>query len=286
MKKNGNSTLTIKEGNLNEKNKMKIKIPPYPNYGITDQAFNKDVLANSVTKNNASDLTSLKLVVPVEFKSGQKRVLRARAVRYNKNIYVTAFPNPVHLLLSMGVEHYNLSEDIKATNFPKCGKQCADDLYILDIEENGTHDCYNHYIKYRAGSIIMLVSSLEAFLNHVIPNDFVYNTTRKNKPVQFDKTAIESTKVSFRDKLLDVIPQWLNTKTFWDNLSSEKESILGLYENRKNIIHLKTNAEDDFARYFDVIDKMLDFDILTAINSTITLMNSCSDKFVEFEQTK
>ena len=48
----------------------------------------------------------------------------------------------------------------------------------------------------------------------------------------------------------------------------------------------KTNAEDDFERYFDVIDKMLDFDILTAINSTILFMNSCSDKFVEFEQTR
>jgi hypothetical protein len=265
---------------------MKIKIPPYPNYGITDEAFNKDVIANSVVKNSASDLASLKLLVPVEFKSGQKKVIKARAVKHNENIYVTAFPNPVHLFLSMAIEHFNHSEEIKATNFPKCGKQCADDLYILDIEENGTHECYNHYVKYRAGSIIMLVSSLEAFLNHVIPNDFVYNVIRNGKSNQFDKSAIESPKVSFREKLIDVIPQWLNNSVFWDKLASEKDSILGLYENRKNIIHLKTNAEDDFERYFDAIDKMLDFDILTSTKSTITFMNSCSEKFIEFEPTK
>lgn len=131
----------------------------------------------------------------------------------------------------------------------------------------------------------MLVSALEAFLNHVIPNDFVYSATRNNKPVQFDKAAIESPKVSFREKLLEVIPQWLNKPTFWDNLTSEKTSILDLYENRKNIIHLKTNAEDDFERYFEAIDKMLDFDVLTTVKSTISFMNSVSDKFVETDQT-
>jgi len=129
----------------------------------------------------------------------------------------------------------------------------------------------------------MLVSSLEAYLNHIIPNDFIYRTIRKDKPVEFNKEEIESSKISFREKLTEVIPQWLNDNSFWSINSADKEIILELYENRRNIIHLKTNAQDDFERYFSVIDKMLDLDVLASINSTINFMNLATKNFVELD---
>jgi hypothetical protein len=261
---------------------MKIKIPPYPNFKITEQAFNRDVVSNSVKKSDSTGLSN-QLVMITEFKTGERRVIKARPVKYQNKLFVTAFPNPVHLFLSVAIEHYNHSEKIKETNFPKCGKKIGNDIFILDIEENGTHDCYNHYIKYRASSIIMLVSGLEAYLNHIIPNDFIYRTTRKNKPVEFNKEEIESSKISFREKLIEVIPQWLNSNSFWSIHKPDRETILELYENRKNIIHLKTNAQDDFERYFSVIDKMLDLDIFASINSTINFMNLATENFIEFD---
>lgn len=261
---------------------MKIKIRPYPNFKITEQAFNRDIVSNSVNKSDSQGLSN-QLVLITEFKTGERRVIKARPVKYLNKLFVTAFPNPVHLFLSVAIENYNDSEKIKETNFPKCGKKIGDDIYILDIEENGTHDCYNNYIKYRASSIIMLVSALEAYLNHTIPNDFIYRTIRKGQSVEFDKSDIESPKISFREKLTEVIPQCLNDSLFWTNNTSEKENIMELYENRKNIIHLKTNSEDDFERYFTVIDKMLDFDISTSINSTIKFMNLANKNFIEIE---
>lgn len=258
---------------------MKIKIPPYPNFKITEQAFNREIVSNSVAKSNSQGLSN-QLVMITEFKTGERRVIKARPVKYLNQLFVTAFPNPIHLFLSVAIEHYNHSEKIKETNFPKCGKKIGDDIFILDIEENGTHDCYNHYIKYRASSIIMIVSAIEAFLNHIIPNDFVYRTFRKNKAVEFNKEEIESQKISFREKLTDVIPQWLGDSSFWYRNLTEKENILELYENRRNVIHLKTNSQDDFERYFSVIDKMLDLDISTSINSTIKFMNLASESFI------
>lgn len=261
---------------------MKIKIPPYPNFKITEQAFNRDVVSNSVKKSDSTGLSN-QLVIITEFKTGERRVIKARPVKCQNKLFVTAFPNPVHLFLSVAIEHYNHSEKIKETNFPKCGKKIGKDIFILDIEENGTHDCYNHYIKYRVSSIVMLVSAIEAFLNHVIPNDFIYRTTRKNKPVEFNKEEIESSKISFREKLTEVIPQWLNNNSFWSIHKTDRETILELYENRKGLIHLKTNAQDDFERYFSVIDKMLDLDIFASINSTINFMNLVSENFIEFD---
>lgn len=262
---------------------MNIKIPPYPNFKITEQAFNRDIISNSVSKSDSQGLSNQLIVITV-FKSGERRVIKARPVKYLNKLFVTAFPNPIHLFLSVAIEHFNHSEQIKETNFPKCGKKMGEDIYILDIEENGTHDCYNHYVKYRASSIIMIVSAIEAFLNHIIPNDFIYKTIRQGKSVEFNKEQIESPKVSFKEKLTDVIPQWLDDISFWTIHLTEKENILELYENRRNIIHLKTNSQDDFERYFSVIDKMLDLDIITSINSTIKFMNLVSENFIEFEK--
>lgn len=262
---------------------MKIKIPPYPNFKISEQAFNRDVVSNSVNKSDAIDVSN-QLIMVTEFKDGERRVIKARPVKYQNKLFVTAFPNPVHLFLSVAIEQYNHSEKIKETNFLKCGKKYGDDIYLLDIEENGTHECYNHFVKYRASSIIMLVSSLEAYLNHIIPNDFIYRTIRKEKSVEFNKEEIESAKISFREKLTEIIPQWLGENSFWNTYQSDKEIIFELYENRKNIIHLKTNAQDDFERYFSVIDKMLDLDIFASINSTIKFMNLVTKNFIEFDK--
>lgn len=258
-----------------------IKIPPYPNLGITDESFNRDIIPNSEPRHNSETLSS-QLVMIVKLKNGVNKVIRARPVKYQNKLFVTAFPNPVHLFLSVAVEHYNKSENVKERNFLKCGKKYSDDVYLLDFEENGTHDCYNHYLKYRMSSIIMLVSSLEAFLNQVIPNDFIYKTTRKEKDIEINKNNIESSKVSFSEKLLQVIPQYLKFNDFWETRLIDKERILELYKNRKNVIHLKTNAEDDFERYFLVIDQMLDFEISNSINSVINFMNSVSKNFVEY----
>lgn len=261
---------------------MKIKIPPYPNYRITESLFKK-VKSDTVKTTNSEPLSS-KLIMISEFKTGEKRVIRARPIKHNDNLYVSAFPNPVHLFLSVAIEHFDLSENIKSTNFPKCGKQYGDDLYLLDIEENGTHTCYNNYIKYRSSSIVMLVSSIEAFLNHILPNDFVYKTIRKNKEVGFNKIEIESPKISFREKLTKVIPQYLSTIDLSPNLEFESISILDLYKNRKNLIHLKTNADDDLTAYFDEIDKMLEFDLIKAIENIVSFMNKVKPEFIEIEK--
>jgi hypothetical protein len=260
---------------------LKIKIPPYPNYGIIEPLFDK--LSSEAVKTTNSSPLSNQLVMVTKFKTGERRVLRSRPIKHENNRYVSAFPNPVHIFLSIAVEHYTLSERIKNENFPKCGKKYGDDLFLLDIEENGTHTCHNNYIKYRSSSIVMLVSSIEAFLNHIIPNDFIYKSVRKGKPIEFDKMAIESPKISFNEKLQKVIPQYLESIKVEANFENEFKSILNLYKNRRNIIHLKTNAEDDLKAYFDEIDQMLDLNIKESIEDTISFMNKVKTEFIELD---
>ena len=261
---------------------MKIKIPPFPNIIITDSAY-EDVESKTVKTSN-SDPLSDNLIMLAPFGTGKKRLLRVRPIEHKNNKYISAFPNPIHLFLSSAIEHYDIAENVRNTNFPKCGKKYGDDLFLLDIEENGTHTCYNNFIKYRCSSVIMLISSIEAFLNHIIPNDFIYKTNRKGKPVEFNKVNIESMKVSFREKLTQVIPQYLKKIDSEADLKIENISILDLYSNRKNLIHLKTNAEDDLSVYFDEIDKMIKFDLGKAIENIIGFMNKVEPNFIEIQE--
>lgn len=254
---------------------MKIKIPPYPNFKIKDQNLQQSRVPTQKKKNSKG--LSSKLVMIVPDNDGEHRVLRTRSVSHEGRFYISALPNPVHLFLSSAIEYFGYSETKKQNNFPKCGTLKGEDVYLLPFEKDGTHECYNDYIKFRTTSIIMLVSSLEAFMNHIIPNDFVYVTPKKN----YSKIEIESNRVIFKDKLEKVIPQYLQQPDLWENHPHIKSSIESLYETRKNLIHLKTNAEDEFEAYFSTIDEMFDLDIKNCIDSLISFMNIVKPDFVE-----
>jgi hypothetical protein len=71
----------------------------------------------------------------------------------------------------------------------------------------------------------------------------------------------------------------LNNECFWTNLEPEKGNIIDLYRNRKNMIHLKTSADDDLMAYFNVIDEMLDLYIFSCIDATTNFINSAEKKY-------
>lgn len=260
---------------------MKIKIPPYPNLRIDETAY-ENVTDKAVVANDSKPLSN-KLLMFAEYKTGEKRLLHSHPVKHNQNTYFSVFPNPVHLFLSSAIENYEFSEQIKATNFPKCGKKAGENLYALDAEENGTHSCYNSFLRNRCSSIIMLVSSLEAFLNHIIPNDFVYQRITKKGTANFDKIKIESSAINFKEKLDQVIKQYLESKKYNVSLNEEIQIISGLNRIRNSIIHLKTNAENDISVYFDDIDIMLSFDLENGIQTVINYMNKVKQDFVNAE---
>lgn len=269
---------------------MKINIPPYPNFKVTPEAFKRDVEQQSVVQTAKDNIThkSTDLIMFAELKQGGYRMYRARPIAVNDRVYLSAFPNPIHLFLSLSVDLFLNSENIKTENFPKCGEDYGDNTYWLDIDESGTHECYNLFIQHRASSIIMLVSSIEAFMNHIIGNDYVYERTRRDgKGVEkLNKALIESPKVSFKEKLTEVIPKFLDKGDFWQKYSNELIAILGLYSHRKALIHLKTNSEDDLDRYFKAMDSMLGFDIRFAIDSTVKFMNEAKSDFIEYSTTE
>jgi len=260
---------------------MKIKVQPYPNLKVEPKAFEK-VTNEAVIAKSAKPL-STKLLMLAEFKTREKRLLHAHPIKHHNKTYISVFPNPVHLFLNSAIEHFEYSEQIKSTNFPKCGKQVGEDIYHLDAEEGGTHACYNSYLQNRCGAVIMLVSSVEAFLNHIVPNDFLYKTMRGKNTKTFNKIDIESTKVNFNEKLGDVIKQYLHSINSNADLEKEIKLISNLNKIRNSIIHLKTNAENDISVYIDDFEKMLGLDLQKCIQTVISYMNKVEPEFIKIQ---
>ena len=261
---------------------MKIKIPAQTSREITQEAVNRDVIPKSQNGTELETTNSNNFIGIVEHKNGERRVYQTLSIEQEGKFYLSALPSPTHLYLTTALELFEMSEQKKSINFITCGKQSNNsNLYLLDFDPGDTHECYTDYLKARISSIIMLVSTLENFMNQIIPNDFVYSKTVKDQMKEFNHKKIEDN-LSFMEKLQFVVPLAINQIDFWDNRIQELETLTELYKNRKEFIHLKTKSEEEWKRYSDVFSQMLKFDILNALNTSIEIMNAIENNFIEF----
>ncbi|MEH6747966.1 MAG: hypothetical protein V7670_14140 [Maribacter arcticus] len=129
--------------------------------------------------------------------------------------------------------------------------------------------------------MISLITSLEAFLNQIIKNNFNYKQIKRGKSLILNKKKIESSQVSFKEKLTGVIAQLLNQPDFSIKNAEIIESIMELYHLRREIIHLKTNALDEMGLYFKSIGRLLDIDLGKLIVSIKEYINIVEPNFIE-----
>ncbi|MEZ4921138.1 MAG: hypothetical protein R2792_18705 [Saprospiraceae bacterium] len=186
----------------------KIRIVPFPNFKITEEAFKRDVQGNAATpkknekanKNRAgkSDV----LVAVNEYQNGERRVNFAVPVIKTDKTFWAVFPDPIQLYLSQAINQYNIAEHIRKEKFVEASLKVKEsEIYFLNSNSDNTSDLYNLYLQYRIGAIIMLVCSLEAFVNSLIPEGFIYTN---KKGIELDKYETQKI-VSLKEKVTYVI---------------------------------------------------------------------------------
>ncbi|MDN3494240.1 hypothetical protein [Winogradskyella bathintestinalis] len=230
---------------------------------------------------NRSTLSN-ELVVMVQDHNGEKVTFTSRTVNYQDKIFIAPLPNPVHILLNSGIENYNQS----VTKLGILRNDCqldnkANGIHILNIGIDNTNSNFNDLVKFKMMSVISLVTSLEAFLNQIISNDFMYEQTRNGKSKKLNKKKIESPQVTFKEKLTLVINQLLENPDFSKENEEIIERITELYDLRREVIHLKTYSENEMGLYFKSIGKLLDIELENIIISIKKYMNLIKPEFVE-----
>lgn len=230
---------------------------------------------------NRSILTN-ELVVMVQKEDGGKITFTSRTVNYQDKIFIAPLPNPVHILLNSGIESYNHSIfKLKLLKNDCLLEDSANEIHILNIGLDNTNDNFNDLVKFKMMSVISLVTSLEAFLNQIIPNDFLYEQTKNGKTKKLNKKKIESQQVTFKEKLTDVINQLLNKPNFSTENTNMITTISELYDLRSDVIHLKTNAENEMGLYFKSIGELLDIDLAKVITEIKKYLNLIKPEFIE-----
>ena len=158
--------------------------------------------------------------------------------------------------------------DIGSTKFPKImfpapnpvefhlfsALESLEKIKILENEVRSDNKKVNLLLLQNFHFCIFSTSSLESFLNQIIPNDFIY----KDKKENFTKKDIERN-WSIKEKIKKAIPEITgvtiaNDAAKWNILTS-------LIDLRNDIIHLKTVTQpSDFRSYQDLYRRLLDHD--------------------------
>lgn len=143
-----------------------------------------------------------------------------------------------------------------------------------DLTDDVSHQMYR-YINYATTSLIMMFTSIESFLNSLIPEDGNYASKKKKV---YSKEKIQRY-IGFEEKILHVIPSFTNS-SFYTNKNDFRRSFIGkLKILRDEIIHTKSSFM--FQKQSELIKQLLDFEFDKTLLETKQFMNFYKSNYIE-----
>lgn len=160
-----------------------------------------------------------------------------------------------------------------AQNSIKVIEKCRESL-LLKVElghklsEPAINEIYAYY-SVTSGFVIFLFTSIESFINSLVPKDYKFIRKLNSKTEVFDQTQIQEY-LDFKTKITELLTD-ITKKNFFKNQTTSNQMIWSLKEYRDNIIHTKQNP--DQSTYFKLMRKSLDFKYTSALESVGDFMN-------------
>lgn len=130
---------------------------------------------------------------------------------------------------------------------------------------------------YSSSCIINLFTSIECFINHLLPENKNYIEINNNRTEIYNKTQIQQ-HIQFWDKLKKVLPQ-LHGKNFFQKSTPTNEHISKLKELRDKIIHTKSDNSGELQ--IELFKQILNFKYDETFSSVAKLMNFYQANYIE-----
>ncbi|WP_281324054.1 hypothetical protein [Flavobacterium sp. IMCC34518] len=125
--------------------------------------------------------------------------------------------------------------------------------------------------------VIMLFTSLECFVNDIIPADFKYIIPDSKRTEIYNKEQIQEF-IPFMDKLKKVLPKALG-KDFFSKQTAITNHIHNLKDLRNAIVHTKSDPTGQ--NHAEILRKLLDFRYDETFRAITTYFNFYKEGFVE-----
>lgn len=135
---------------------------------------------------------------------------------------------------------------------------------------------YN-FIGAASSCIINLYTSIECFVNDIIPQEFIYVVKNDKKTEIYDKRQIQFS-ISMDDKLKKVLPQIFN-KNFFQKQTPTNQHIINLKDLRNEIIHIKSDTTGE--THVTIMERLLKFKYEDTFKAVFTFFNFYRENFIE-----
>jgi|LSQX01.3.fsa_nt_gb hypothetical protein len=200
------------------------------------------------------------------------------------HLFTSPFPDPIQLLYSHAFESYQSSIKLKKN----IGLQKSPDTPITFINDY----LYNWFLKYKISTLIFLQLTVEAFINYLMPEDFIYRQEIDGtKSDKFKKQTREYTKeqterfILFKDKLKGVIPQ-LTKIDFEKEYKKTYDTLINLNSIRNEIVHLRSHKSGNLRHFHKVFDKVIFLNLSPYVTAVKDFINIIKPNFILFEESK
>lgn len=157
-------------------------------------------------------------------------------------------------------------------------KNLVKNLANLNIANEISNSYAYDYQGTASSCIICLFTSIECFINDIIPEGFKYEVITERKTEIYDKKQIQFS-ISFMDKLTKVLPKALNGKNFFLKRTPTNAHIYNLRDLRNDIIHTKSDKTGH--NNVEIMKRLLNFKYDETLNATFKLFNFYKENFIE-----
>jgi hypothetical protein len=153
-----------------------------------------------------------------------------------------------------------LYEKLKLTD-EKLGEQAINEIY--------------RYYGYATSCVISLFTTLESFINHLIPDNSVYIKTLSNRTENYTKEQVQKS-IQFEEKIKVVLPQLLDINFQYN--SPTYTHIQNLKKLRDDIVH--TKSDQNLETPEELIKRLLKFKFDETFNSVAKFINHYKKDYV------
>lgn len=143
------------------------------------------------------------------------------------------------------------------------------------VGEPALNEIYNFYGT-TSGFVIFLFTSMESFINQLIPDDFIFSKSSTRKTEIYNKAQIQEY-LDFKTKITEVLKK-ASGKDFFNKQTSANQLIWNLKKFRDDIIH--TKQESSILKYDTLIKTSLTFDYDKTLSAVATFMNFYKPNYI------
>lgn len=268
--------------------KKRIKIKPFGLFKLADSALKS--VENNVDHETSPEESIKRLTK--EIKAGKsshfigilpdkKELFSFIPIIEDNQFFASFFPDPIQLYYSLAYSNYQFSIETRENIvFQKNQKRGAPLNFVNEY-------LYNWHLQYKISTIIFLHSTIEAFVNYIMPDDFIFrHEIIGKKSDKFHRTIREYNKeqteryIQFKDKISLVVPQ-ITKIDFQKQHQKIYDNIINLSKLRNDIIHLRTTSQEKNRKYFEsVFEKLVNIDLYPYVNSVKDFLNTVKPDFI------